>query len=256
MKTLIAAASLVLAQIGGNANAGTIINTSFLSDISIKKVGDEFNINGTFYTPTVPAGSLPLFSVKYDIGIVTWTNAGARNTLGVDFSGGAGFQFAPSDNWCYCDRFSNSNEGERSSFSDTWVGGFTYSLVNDELSVDSPYAKDGLIPVHFRLWTTARGWSFPIGDPSYVAYFGNVRLKTVTTVNGPDGGNGDLASSDIVWSVAHSGTGGNAVPEELWSQLPSYIPHTIAAVPEPHTAGIMMVGLLALVTASQRRQKR
>jgi len=257
MKKLISACALVWACLG--ANAGTITNTTFLSDIKIDKVASEYDIRGTFYVPAVPAGSAPSFSVTYDIGIAAWNKASAGNTLYALFSGGAGFQVEPSPYWCYCDRFSLGNEVERSSYHAGWGGGFSYILYADELSVDSPYAKDGLVPVQFRLWTDASAYSWPLANPSYIAYLGAIRLKTVTTVNGPDGGNGDIAtgpSSGLVWAAAHEGNGGDAVPQELWSQLPSYIPHAISAVPEADTFGMMMMGWVVIGFGNACRRRR
>jgi hypothetical protein len=117
-------------------------------------------------------------------------------------------------------------------------------------------AVNGQVPYYFHLeLSITTPSSAPVSvEPSYLIYVGGLRALTYGDAVGggpppPGSGNGDVpvgSSSGLVWYLASTGSGGDAIPASLQAQLPGYIPTTISAIPEPTTLALMAAGVIGI----------
>jgi hypothetical protein len=93
-------------------------------------------------------------------------------------------------------------------------------------------AVNGQVPYYFHLeLSITTPSSAPVSvEPSYLIYVGGLRALTYGDAVGggpppPGSGNGDVpvgSSSGLVWYLASTGSGGDAIPALLQAQLPGY----------------------------------
>lgn len=255
-----------LALLGcGAAEAGQIVNTTFLTShtVDVHRSGSGFDIHfvGLFLVPAVPSG-LQIQNVDramdYDFGITSWAGTVPGNSYFAGFEATAGWGLSPGVG--NIERYGTANDpdGPTWQFAISHKGGYSGGPADVEFSADGPYASNGYVPYYLRIDLYAAPLiGVPVAvDPSYLIYFGGIRLVTTADVVGPSsGGNGNLASgpsSGLVWYVASAGSG-DAIPAALQTQLPPYIPSTISAVPEPVSMELMFAGLAGLWLRRRRR---